>query len=59
MISRLETMVFGMDSYMVDIDKDVCDAIINAYTGRLHVNFDTDMLGDPDEGMLVLPKLSN
>ena len=59
MISRLETLVFGMDSYMVDIDKDVCDAIINAYTGRLHVNFDTDMLGDPDEGMLVLPKLSN
>ena len=59
MISRLETLVFGMDRYMVDIDKDVCDAIINAYTGRLHVNFDTDMLGDPDEGMLVLPKLSN
>ena len=59
MISRLETLVFGMDSYMADIDKYVCDAIMNAYTGRLHVNSDTDVLGDPDEGMLVLPKLSN
>ena len=59
MISHLEPPVSGMERYIVDIDKNVCDAIINAYTGLLHVNSDTDSLGNPDEGMLVLPKLSN
>ena len=48
-----------MENYGYDLDRNACDAIINAYTGRLHFNSDTDALGDPDEGLLVLPKLCN
>ena len=59
LISKLTPLVSGMENYGYDLDRNACDAIINAYTGRLHFNSDTDVLGDPDEGLLVLPKLCN
>ena len=59
MINHLTQLVSGMEHYGHDLDRNSCDAIINAYTGRLHFNSDTDVLGDPDEGILVLPKLCN
>ena len=59
MIGALAPLVLGIECYANDIDQNACDAIINAYTGQLHANFDTDVLGDPDEGILVLPKLPN
>ncbi|PKB71010.1 MAG: hypothetical protein BZY87_07935 [SAR202 cluster bacterium Io17-Chloro-G6] len=57
MISHLTPLVSGMEDHTDDLDRNTCDAIINAYTGQLHAQADTDVLGDPEEGMLVLPKL--
>ncbi|NQW22082.1 MAG: DUF429 domain-containing protein [SAR202 cluster bacterium] len=59
MIGHLAPLVSGMEQHADDLDRNACDAIINAYTGQLHAHSDTDTLGDPDEGILVLPKLPN
>ena len=58
-IDHLGPLVSGMDKHADDLDRNTCDAIINAYTGLLHVQAETDVLGEPDEGILVLPKLPN
>jgi len=57
MIGHLTPLVLGMEQHADDLDRNTCDAIINAYTGQLHAQSDTDVLGDPEEGILVLPKL--
>ena len=59
MIGHLTPLVSGMEKHADDLDRNTCDAIINAYTGPLHAQSDTDTLGDPEEGILVLPKLPN
>ena len=59
MIGHLTPLVSGMEEHADDLDRNTCDAIINAYTGQLHAQSNTDILGDPDEGILVLPKLPN
>jgi len=59
MISHLTPLVSGMEEHANDLDRNTCDAIVNAYTGQLHAQSNTDILGDPEEGILVLPKLSN
>jgi predicted nuclease with RNAse H fold len=58
-IGHLTPLVSGMEKHADDLDRNTCDAIINAYTGQLHSQSKTDVLGDPDEGILVLPKLPN
>ena len=58
-IGHLAPLVSGMEDHSDDLDRNTCDAIINAYTGQLHAQSDTDVLGDPEEGLLVLPKLPN
>ena len=59
MIGHLTPLVPGMEDYTNDLDRNRCDSIINAYTGQLHTQSNTDILGDPNEGILVLPKLPN
>ena len=59
MIGHLTPLVSGMEKHADDLDRNSCDAIINAYTGQLHAQSNTDILGDPEEGILVLPKLPN
>ena len=59
MIGHLTPLVSGMGKHADDLDRNSCDAIINAYTGQLHAQSNTDALGDPEEGILVLPKLPN
>ena len=59
MIGHLTPLVSGMERDADDLDRNRCDAIINAYTGQLHAQSKTDVLGDPEEGILVLPKLPN
>ncbi len=59
MIGHLTPLVSGMEEHANDLDRNTCDAIVNAYTGQLHAQSNTDILGDPEEGILVLPKLSN
>ncbi len=58
-IGHLTPLVSGMEEHADDLDRNSCDAILNAYTGQLHAQSDTDILGDPEEGILVLPKLPN
>ena len=59
MIGHLTPLVSGVERYADGLDRNSCDAIINAYTGQLHAQSNTDVLGDPEEGILVLPKLPN
>jgi predicted nuclease with RNAse H fold len=59
MIGHLTPLVSGMENHADDLDRNTCNAIINAYTGQLHAQSNTDTLGDPEEGILVLPKLPN
>ena len=59
MIGHLTPLVSGMEKHADDLDRNSCDAIINAYTGQLQAQSNTDVLGDPEEGILVLPKLPN
>lgn len=57
MIDHLAPLISGMEKHVDTLDRNACDAIINAYTGQLHTQSETDVLGDPEEGLLVLPKL--
>ena len=57
MRERLSSMVQGLDSHLSRLDRNGCDAVLNAYTALLHSQECTDMLGSQEEGMLVLPGL--
>ena len=57
MRERLSSLVQGLDDHLSRMDRNGCDAVLNAYTALLHSRERTDMLGSPDEGMLVLPGL--
>ena len=57
MRERLAPLIQGLDPHLDSLDRNTCDAVINAYTGMLHSQDETDMLGTDEEGMLVLPKL--
>ena len=54
---RLTGLVHGLDPYLDAMDRNTCDAVLNAYTAVLHHQDSTDKLGTPEEGTLVLPRL--
>ena len=54
---RLSPLISGLDDHMNGMDRNGCDAVLNAYTGLLHPQDGTDVLGSEEEGTLVLPKL--
>ena len=54
---RLSPLIAGLDDHMNGMDRNGCDAVLNAYTGLLHTQDATDVLGAAEEGTLVLPKL--
>ena len=54
---RLTPLVEGLNDHLSELDRNACDAVLNAYTGLLHSQNATDVLGNPEEGTLVLPKL--
>ena len=54
---RLSLLIDGLDDQVVGFDHHTCTAVLNAYTALLHQRNATDVLGTPEEGMLVLPKL--
>ena len=54
---KLTPLVPGLDKHLDELDRNSCDAVLNAYTAVLHMRNETDMLGAENEGMLVLPKL--
>ena len=57
MKDHLVPLVSGLDPYLDAMDRNTCDAVINAYTALLHSRNATDVLGTPEEGCLVLPRL--
>jgi predicted nuclease with RNAse H fold len=54
---RLGTLIDGLEDYRGNLNKNNSDALLNAYTALLHMREGTDLLGDPHEGLLVIPKL--
>ena len=54
---RIATMVTGLDGHLDELDHDGCDAIIAAYTAWLHCSHQTDALGIPEEGYIIVPKV--
>ena len=54
---RLSPLISGLDGHTNGMDRNSCDAVLNAYTGLLYTQDGTDVLGDEEEGTLVLPKL--
>lgn len=54
---RLSPLIGGLSPHLNGLDRNGCDAVLNAYTGFLHSQDATDVLGTPEEGTLVLPKL--
>ena len=59
MVAHLSQLISGLSDHPKTLDKNDCDAVINAYTGLLHGRAATDTLGDPEEGVVVLPKLAS
>ena len=57
MREHLSCLVHGLEAHLNGLDRNGCDAVLNAYTALLHSQEGTDMLGDPEEGLLVLPGL--
>ncbi len=58
MKERLLPLIGGLGPHLKGLDRNGCDAVLNAYTGLLHSRCATDVLGTPEEGTLVLPKLA-
>ena len=54
---HLSQIVGGLEPHTDRLDHDLCDALIAAYTGYLHTLGQTETLGLPEEGMIVLPRL--
>ncbi len=52
---RLPALVPGLAPRAASLDKNTCDAVLNAYTGLLHCRQLTHVLGDPQEGEVVVP----
>ncbi|MFQ6030318.1 MAG: hypothetical protein ACE5Q6_22825, partial [Dehalococcoidia bacterium] len=57
MQDQLPDLVSGLEPYVDSLDRNRCDALINAYTALLHSNNGTDTLGTSQEGLLALPRL--
>jgi predicted nuclease with RNAse H fold len=53
---RLPTLVKGLEPHLASLDKNACDAVLNAYTGLLHCRELTHVLGNPQEGEVVVPR---
>ena len=47
----------GFASQALKFNHDLCDAALAAYTARLHYLGETDLLGDPEEGLICVPKV--
>jgi predicted nuclease with RNAse H fold len=54
---RLGTLIDGLEDYSGNLNKNNSGALLNAYTALLHMLEGTDLLGDPHEGLLIIPKL--
>jgi len=53
---QLPLLVKGLDKCLEQLDKNSCDALLNAYTGLLHCQRRTEVLGNAAEGQVVVPR---
>lgn len=53
---RLPGLVHQLEPHLATLDKNGCDALLNAYTALLHCRESTDVLGNPGEGEVVVPR---
>ena len=54
---RLLELVGGFTPHVEGLNHDKCDAVLAAYTAYLHHGDQTDSLGIPEEGHIVVPSL--
>jgi predicted nuclease with RNAse H fold len=54
---QLSTRISGLEHCSGNLNKNNSEALLNAYTALLHMREGTDLLGDPHEGLLIIPKL--
>jgi predicted nuclease with RNAse H fold len=52
--SRLSVIIPGLQA--PHMGHDLCDALVAAYTAYLHHHGRTELIGDPDEGQIVIPR---
>ena len=50
MKERLTPLICGLEPYVDGLDRNGCDAVLNAYIGLLHCQNATDILGSEEEG---------
>jgi len=53
---QLPALILGLKSYPGKLNQGACDALMNAYTGVLHLKRQTLSLGDPEEGLIMVPR---
>ena len=56
---KLSGLIPGLDPLIDNLNHDDCDALLAAYTGYCHLKDESDSLGNPEEGCMVIPKLPN
>jgi predicted nuclease with RNAse H fold len=54
---RICRTIAGIEEYE-RLNHDQCDAIVAAYTAFLHGEGLTELIGDPDEGQIAIPRVS-
>ena len=54
---KLSHLIDGLDPYIDQLNHDACDALLAAYTGCLHEENRTNLLGVAEEGYIVVPQL--
>ncbi len=54
--NKLSGLIDGLDPYLNGLNHDGCDALLAAYTARLHSESQTEALGIPEEGYVMVPK---
>ena len=53
---RIAHLIPGAQENTENLDHDLCDALVVAYTGYLHTLGQTETLGLPEEGTITVPK---
>ena len=54
--AKLTSLVPCLASYVADLSHDLCDAAIAAYTAYLHYGNKTEQMGNPEDGLIYIPK---
>lgn len=54
--NHLASLMPSLTHYIADFNHDLCDAAIAAYTAYLHYSGKTRQVGNPEEGVIHIPK---